>query len=849
TAGAGASDAAAAPAMAPPPVDPGDVPYVGPGALRPGPIAIVPESGRAYVGLANAAFVLAFDVAPGALAPSGTASAIPLHEGALGVNRVRLSIDPYKDKTTGNLPSGTFIGNDPALDDERRPIVADREYLYVVARDGSLRIVQVAHLPETECETNRDFTLAVNAPLRDVACPPVIGQSVRLPGAIGPGIRLPSPPVDVAVADIRPDPADPSETSVTGAHAWVLSASGAVFLVNIDPVLRHIFFVSDADPSMNPVHACLTPTGDCETETSPPPNTLRNRNFLGFTPALDSSSGPARLDIPPAQSTIGPRIESIWTRGTAANATALTGDFIRTEAFFPDQADVTPQTWTVTWQGNLMASPRLTGQLRSDGSLVDLGLDFCRTGVLRSDIVTFVGCTDTNQCGIGETCVQGSNGAEGAGGLPITGLCLPSTLNHAACDDLLSTVKRYEVTSATTGVLGLIPHKDELVRPALKPCVNLPAGGADGGAGDAGAAPRDASSPDAGADARGAMMNDCVDPEDPSTSTFQCLEGRCLVPCPTPGQTTGCRDGRICVDFSPSCIDGDCFFCADGPPLNKSGSLLPSCLGELIPYQVGVGRGFAVAGSQTGLPATGAAGPDGQCTRMPDLDPRVNARITMDDPMCAAASFPPMPSAITDLSVAQLDSRCDPNLSDPGCPVAAGDPTKAATIASSLLNILEANNLPNPCQYIGGPNETDTPNTLHTHVKALFRNRELHFGMTNLERPPSGIFQIRFDVHGGFQAQQVTIPPTVEVNMPARIVLGPFDAANPVGKTVPAPTAEVPYLFVVDQRRLGNAQGGGPTRGQLLRINPLGLAVTVPVAGNAPWYEDLSHSANEFPIQ
>jgi hypothetical protein len=865
----GAPDASAAeagaPAAPPPPTEPGDVPFVGPGALRPGPIAIVPESGRAYVGLANAAFVLAFGVGPSLPEPSQPVVAIPLHEDALGVSRVRLSIDPYKDKTTSG-PSGAFVGNDHEF---------DREYLYVVARDGTLRVVQVANALDTECETNLDFTLDANAPLMNAACPPVTGPAVRRPGVVGPGIRLPSPPIDVAVVDIRSDTPDQSETSVSGAHAYVLTASGAVYLLNIDPVLRRIFFVNDLDPP-NAVLSCPTSAStDCQVETPPPPNTLRNANFYGFTPALISSQGPARLDVPPAQSTIGPRIETIWTRGTVNNATALTADFNRTEVFFPDQVNVTPQTWTVTWQGNIMASPRATGQLRTDSSLVDLGVDFCRLGVEDTDIVTLLGCTADAQCGINKKCVLGSNGAQGGGGLPITGLCLSSSDDRPACDDLLSTVKRYDVTSAQQSVLQLEPHKDELVRPALQPCSvtsGAPGAAGDGGT-DAGDAAADARSDAAGLDARdggadGAATEDnCHDPADPSTMNFSCVRGRCLYPCDTANAAAGCRPGRICLKtetklpvpkmpktqvsdggVDPELCDTYECYCADAPELDSAKASLTKCLGELTAYQVGVGRGFAVAGSQAGLPATGAAGPGGHCQRMPGLDPRVNARISMDDPVCTA---PPLPDVgMFPDNVTTLDSRCDPNLSDPGCPVAAADQTKAKTNSTQLVNILKAQNDPNPCQYIGGPNETDTPGMTPTHVKALFRNRELHFGMTNLEHPPSGTFQIRFDVHGGFQAQQVFIPPTVEVTMPARILLGPFDAANPANPTSKtATTPEVPWLFVVDQRRLGRAQGGGPTRGQLLRINPRGNVISSPVSGAQPWFEDLSHSNNEFPIQ
>ncbi len=860
---AGASDAGTDGQGAPQNSEPGDVPYVGPGALRPGPIAIIPENGRAFVGLANAAFVLAFNVDQNQLVVPAGGGAIPLHEGALGVDRVRLSIDPYKDKTVGGVGiAGSFVGDDPALDPTPRPFVADRQYLYVVARDGSLRVVQVAHVPETECETNLDFTTAANQQKISDACPAVVGAAVRRPGVIGPGIRLPTPPVDIAVADVRPTMPDKSETSVSGAHAWVLTANGAVYLVNIDPVTRNIFYVLDTD--MAPVLSCTTPSStDCFPEPDPPPNSLRNRGFVGFTLALDPSSGPARLDIPPAQLTIGPRIESVWTRGSANNATALSGDYIKTQVYFPDQTTVTPQSWAVSWEGNLMANPRSSGQLQTDpsagsSSLVDLGMDFCRLGVQERDIVTLEGCTNTSQCNIGQECVLGSNGAQGAGGLPITGLCLPSTLPANQCDDLLSTVKRYDVTSANQTVLGLLPHKDELVRPTLKPCTFASASA--GGGTDAGSDGRASDARDAGGDGGAPTgLDDCVDPLDPSTATFQCVEDhRCLDPCEVAGETEGCRTGRICVPFGPRPVpkagagagsepcDTQSCYCADAPllsgPYASKKVNVSACLGELLPYQVGVGRGFLVSGSQTSLPTTGTTDTSGACVPLPNLDVRTRIRIPMDAPACP--SFGP-----TDPTT--LDSRCDPNVvNDPRCPT-------SATTAHNLATILETPNDPNPCQFMGGPNETDEPNAVDPttkvgpprHVHALFRNRELQFMMTNLERPPSGVFQILFNVHGGFQPQTVAIPTTVEVSMPARLILGPFDANNPVMGTPGAATGEVPYLFVVDQRRLGLSQGGGPTRGQLLRIHPRGFAITTPVLGNQPWYEDLNNSANLFPIQ
>jgi len=83
---------------------------------------------------------------------------------------------------------------------------------------------------------------------------------------------------------------------------------------------------------------------------------------------LDPSTGPPRLDLPPSQTSIGPRLEPVWTVGSANNATALSTSYIKTYVNFPDPPAVTPQAWGVTWEGNLLASPRPSGQVPSDGS-------------------------------------------------------------------------------------------------------------------------------------------------------------------------------------------------------------------------------------------------------------------------------------------------------------------------------------------------------------------------------------------------------------------------------------------------------------------------------------------------
>jgi hypothetical protein len=828
-----------------------------------GPLAMVPESGRVYVGLANAPFIVPLDVATNVLAPVPGGGVIALQEGAVGVNRLRLSIDPYLDKTKGagsSGISGTFIG------DTRFP---GRQYLYAVARDGTLRVVQVAQDPAFECETNYDplstpSTTSV-ATVMSSACIPVDPMH-RRPLAIGPGIRPPAPPVDIAVANISPVPTDQSETSVTGVHAWMLTANGNVYLVNIDPIERKIGYYepttpsqdSSLDPTKAPqppptagIYPCLTAAGsDCEDESKvfgypPPPNTLRNQSVLTYTPALGTAQGLPRLDVPSSEASVGPRIESVWTQGSRANDLTISDDYLQTEVYFPDLTSVTPQTWNVTWQGALMSSPRFSGEVKSNGAeLQDLGTDFCRTGVEPTDLVTFTGCIDNTQCGIGKTCVAGDEGTQAAGDIPITGLCLAPGTSTTVCAPLLSTIRRYEVTATHQNVLEIQPHKDELVRPSLAPCHAATKPGADGGAagqtGDGGTdASRDGGGSDGAGRDGGKLDDTCVDPLDPSTNSFACFNGRCLVQCDTPGSTNKCRTGRVCVDFGSSANTCDNCFCADGPDLTRltrssNSTNLTECLGELFPYQASVGRGFLVSGSQAGVAVTQMASTDKTgasiCVPVPSLDSRVVSRISMDAPHCA------------NVKDDSDDSRCYPNAPN----------TPADCVSKGLPDLeskLEKQDVPSPdpCLFLGGPTLTDPSDQNPTHVRVMFRNREIQFMMTNLEQPISTSFQIRFDVHGGFQPQLVTIPSTVEVTMPTRIVVGPFDSSPPAGTVMD--TTEVPYLFVVDQRRLGRSQGGGPTRGQFLRIQPRGFVITTPVTGYQPWFEDLTNSLNLFPIQ
>jgi hypothetical protein len=591
-------------------------------------------------------------------------------------------------------------------------------------------------------------------------------------------------------------------------------------------------------------------------------------------------------------------------------------------------------------------SPRYSGVLR--GNVLRDGAGFCGAGVLAGDIVTLNGCTTNAQCPLGMVCKRDTTVDQVPGGFTVTGLCVSSKKQEGledACAPYVSTVRRYEIAVARNTEVTLVPHLDEIVRSSLSPC-HLPgggvgtggaggmggaggAGGAAGMAGTGGAAGMAGAGGSGGAaggggagggggtgGAGGLAANDCVDPNDSSTYSFECVDLvqgdlRCLQPC---ASNQDCRNGRVChtlpgcTDVSQcpagttACRDGLCFtdiqcnpqrsceanqtcyattepdasgnqvattrcifnrsFCADGPPLVQN-----DCFPQLTGYQVSVNAGFMVTGTQSGSFASGVevSTPDGpQCAPNTNRDPRLVSRIPLRPARgqqrsaieCGSSIFPP---ATTDPEADgyffdRFDSRLAPVLDDANRagPLNVG-PYTITQEAPQLVDWMKAwtadVNAPNACIYKAGPIASDPTSAADPtgrpdrpqHVRARFRNTQIAFVLANLDRAPAGASTIHFEVHGGFRPQFVVMPTTVEVSAPARLLLGPIDSPQEA-KVTPGPA---PYFFVVDQRRLGRGQGGGPTRGQIVRVNPFGLQAN----GYLPIYEDYQRSGNRFPIQ
>jgi hypothetical protein len=864
--GGGVADAdtdASADAGGSAPIIPPPGSYLGPSAIEIAP----PESPdwriHAFVSLANFPAIVPLDLSTdGLISAPATGASIALNEGAVGSNRVRLSVNPY-------VPASVItMSDDPTMNGKRSSKTLgkfesgahdDRRYLYVIARDGSLRVIQVKTQPENECETNTDPQNPPPGYDPQAACTPVTPDSPthRRPFAVGPGVRFPSIPIDVATANTRFDNPVPvtvggtspatagtvREFNLSGTFSWIATSSGSVYLMNIDPVPRSIWYIPVAAPplitlgTVTNTSTCDDGSTPCEPEPLPPVNTLRNANFQTFNRGLSAGTGPPRVDLPPPNPPTGPRIATLWTQGTANNATAVTGGTNNpTYTYFPDPAAVSPQTWDVSWQGSLSGGPRFTGNVVLEVSqLQDVGFSFCQVGSQLGDLVTFTGCTTDNDCGVGGACIHGSGATEAAGGLAVGGICVDPTAKDelsTTCVNELSTVRRYTITQLSDHVVTLEPHLDELAFSNLHACsasrrrttmvADAGAGIVDGGSADGGA----------GGPA------DCSDPNDSTTSQFRCtdltsagLAGvsgvRCVQSCTEPLQTAGCRAGRICVPYGGfgDCSHGNCF-CADAPPFDPKHR--PCGYDQLTPYQVNAGRALMVSGSVTALPTARQVVGD-QCGPPVSKNPRAVSRISMDaGPMMTCAD----PNG-TFAALVAADTRCNSTS-------VLSDPTHAGCV--KLFEALQTMPSPNPCLFTTGPNETDPAgNDTIEHVNALFRNTEVAFIITNLEWAPAIPQDIKFQVDGGFRPQTVFLPPTVEVSMPGRIVVGPLQVTTAF--VVP----ETPYLFVVDQRALGRTQAGGPTRGQLLRIHPFGSPD--PNGAYEPWFEDFTHSNNQYPIR
>ncbi len=737
--------------------------------LHAGALALVPDGTRVYVGAADAPFVTVLDVsADKGIAARRDGGKIPLHEGAIGTTRLRLSVDPFGS----DRELGKFLGGHGA-------------FLYAFAKDASIRVLALPANPDEGPESECDLNIEPGGPSHDddatKACVPWTGDAdARRHRAFttGPGLRLesdvdrPAPvPRDISFASLVPLPTETASGDflVSGVFGYLLASNGQVYLLNLHAPLRN---GEDKLPYPHSLRNGNISVNETQGRGHPRVDPDPSENFT-----FDTVAFPTHATFP--SKTFGPRIEN--TAPVAASTSASTGKFIA----FPNAAVVTPQRWTIAWEDILSGSDRQASRLETTiagvqgaGSLLDAGADFCKTGVMTGDIVNFVGCLRDLDCGpLGSaTCVLDVPAAPG--------LCVPRASAKdetylRACGRYLNSRRRYEIVSAgkTTLTLGL--KLDEVPKPSIKPCVT-----------------DDECQPD--------VEHKAVSLR--HSQGFRCLQvkadepKRCVQPCAEavdparPGvvgpSDRACRAGHVCEDVGA--LPGVGPLCVEGPPIPTA------CFVESPRYHIQAGRTFVVkGGSIPRIQSVREVG--GLCV------PDTSRPLTMVDripvgPFPASWGRTPHCSGLGDW---------DGNACTGGLPCAAADAIGRAPAADTGWG--------NPCAFIGPNADEGTAGSSTPQAKALFQNSQLRFVMTNLDQYWGDSALISFEVQGGFVPDIVVPSSDALVTLGARIVTGPMETPESPGGAQTATSAYVsfPYIYVLDQ---GRSSSG--SRGQVLRLNP-----------------------------
>jgi hypothetical protein len=848
--GAAGTAAAAALAIARLQLDPGACP-----GLRVGPLAMRPEGHRIYFGAANLPSVGALDIVGGAaLAEPATGKNTPLNAGAEGALRLRLSVDPY-DYVNGYNPATS----DPTAAQYGHFVSAVHpeipfQFLYVVARDTTLRVVDVSVPQPTECDLSIDPTdpraaaLATRhatppSTVTETVPPPVACYPYQAPNgprslpywagiephiASGPGLHFPSPPVDVAVANLltsefqdlasaTPLTASVNETVLNGAYAFVLTASGPVYVLNIDPVLRRIAEYVRPDQA-----GAARVLGRVTESPRPLTNSLRDTGIITYATSLGTFAGPPRLDATPLQASQGPRLRefkpassSVNTTDSDINARAVplvqtndvledSTEILSTYVYFPNRFLVRPQTWAITWEGTVSGF-RYSGILDPSAGPTSIGLHddgqpFCGAGVKPGDVVTLAGCNQDSDCPT-RVCVHSVNTPTSIDGRNIDGLCLAPEVATArrdgVCRGLLSSFRRYEVAQVSDASnLVLRPKLAEFPRPTHR-------------------------------DATGALVacdtdSDCRPVGESRLETCQPTEPtpglpvrRCVIDCSMGGDLK-CAPGTHCHTYATGS------YCADGADIDAT--VQQACLDQLTTYGVSAGNTFVVTGTVTGRPDL--------------LKPSLKAEEMINNG-CPAGT-----TDEADLRFSRIP------MTVPVCQ----DPVSMPAGGWTDLDLARASPpTPNPCVV-----NTPSKDGLSTQADVWFQNQELRFVFTSFELAFPPTLQISFDVHGGIAPMQVVTLIDATPTLPSRIITGPVSALEQIGpagmENGPAmvvdpnnpgamlslPASKLPYLYVVDQRQY--AAGRLIGRGQVLRLHPRVASIT-------PGFEGVSLSNHYFPIQ
>jgi hypothetical protein len=758
------------------------------------PLALMPDGTRVYVGSLLDTAITSLDI--GAAGLSNPAR-LNLAEKPIGVTRLRLAIDPYRAASAANA-DGTTGG----------AFLRDRgEFLYAIARDDSIRVVEIADqygvnlATPIECDANIVITdPSVTEPAK--GCFPV-GSGPRRPLAEGPGIRIPpdilhpnpdSPPPlprDISFAELRPIDSDTNYQSLSGQFGFVVASSGQVYVLN------------------------LAPTGE---DAAQPATTDQYQVFVAATHSFRDTRDIGKRARTPLAMSIAPQrqvIVSDQAFPTTATYSALDGPMIRsfildigqpstpttTWLDYPDLDTVISRSWSVIWEGALPLATRSSGIVQSfvaggiAGKLSDSGADFCASDTHPGDVLMFSGCAQNSDCQPDDkfTCRVAVSGARGMC-LPIDSASRSNLIEQ--CGRFMGSRMRYEITQAKGTELTLQLKLDEVPKTTLNPCTketevtdcrpDVEHGKLAG------------ATPDGGA-MSGAF--ECVQVYDPTQSPHLNEPPRCVKRCsikPKNGGDSECRAGHVCESVPGTLAAPETGFCVEAPPIDSSCFLQPT-----TSYSVRAGHSFMVYGSSMPALASLRAASDGTCQPPPTTDKSLVARIPLSAPKCPTDST--------------LLGQAKDSVDDKG---------NIVSVAPFFVQQLSAQVGSNPCLYQGGPyHDGDSPEPImagapapDNRVRAFFQNPQIRFVMTNLDQYAGDLLALHFELQYGYVPMTVAVPTyEVQLTMGTRILTGPTKTPESPIRHNPPTNSSFPYLYVVDQGRTALTPG---SRGQVLRINP-----------------------------
>ena len=342
----------------------------------------------------------------------------------------RIDIAPF-DVASGKLGTPSSVSLDPGDNGLAQPGVRvvrigprseAGKFLYAVARDGTVRVIDLDR--NAECETNVDprfgnfqdtWTLDGSGlpnnlpPPRSVGCFPVGDPATppRSPFATSPGIALTPGQLatDVAFVHIDAPPGDPTQTVapppaspglLVGDFAWILSSDGKGTVVNIydacpqpnqqSAMAQSGSFTSPCDPRN--IKQSLADT--VKQFGHPQPilfellsHQIRAGHARFFNPPTESditgqprvpdSTNPCAVAVPPTSPGIpdGGVPDAGACGSTAGGLPSLFRELVPPAlspapqetrvVYFPDPTHVRNETWVLTWEGVLAGTDRATG--------------------------------------------------------------------------------------------------------------------------------------------------------------------------------------------------------------------------------------------------------------------------------------------------------------------------------------------------------------------------------------------------------------------------------------------------------------------------------------------------------